>query len=286
MKIVTQGDVPKHIMIEVEKLKPSSDPAYWAKPGCKDCNGRGVIGMQKTVMKGNNTIINNLLCHCTRKRYSAWVTKTAEEVKAKMLSDGRMKKVEAPSNGNGKQKEEKEKALRIKLSDLEEAIHTLKIEIAREDNEINSYPQHETLAEINARKSRSEGALKDLMNRAEKFDQKVTDLGDRASRLRTAVKDLEKGISETTREKDQLMKTQVAPQVVEYETIQAEYRTVEKDLNVQTHKAKRRRRIATDRLDKLMERRQRIIQEAGFDPTTFTEFIALASDESVSDSQV
>jgi hypothetical protein len=269
----------------VEKLKPSSDPAYWAKKGCKDCNGRGVIGTQTTTLKGNNKITNSLLCVCTRKRYKVWVEKTAAEVKAKLSSNSeeKIQNETVPSNGNGK-KEDGEKALRIRLESLEDAISSARVEITREDKEINSYPHHKILEEIGTRQKVANEDYQKAVGQIEGLDKKATDLLERSQRLLTAAKSLARDADIVRQEKDALSRTTVSECRVTLETIQAEYRGVEKDLNEKTHKAKRRRRIILDKLDKFLDRRCKVIREAGFDPTTFVESIALETDESTSDS--
>jgi hypothetical protein len=274
MKIKIQGVIPKHIMDEVEKLRPSSDPAYWAKTGCKDCLGRGVVGKQTLKTKGDNTIINSLLCSCARKKYRAWVEKTADEMRSKSKVD--LVKKEEGSNGNGK--EEKEKGLRLRLSDLDDAISNIRIEIALSENEIDSYPHHQQLEEIEGRRKAAEVVMQAFVNDVENLDQKIISLTERSRRLTTAVKGLTRDIVLVQQERDTLAGTKVAQQRVMLQTVQAEFRGVEKDLNSQTHRAKRRRRIALDRLDKLLERRQKVIRESGFDPVSFVESTVLQLD--------
>ncbi|MCJ7759716.1 hypothetical protein MUP59_01040 [Candidatus Bathyarchaeota archaeon] len=274
MKINIQGNIPKHIMDEVEKLKPSSDPAYWAKKGCKDCLGRGVVGKQTLKTKGDNTIINSLLCGCARKKYRAWVEKTADEMKTKKVD---LAGKEKGSNGNGKE-EEKEKGLRSRLSDLDDAIHNIKIEIALSENEISSYPHHQQLEEIGGRQKAAEVVMQALTNDVENWNQKITSFTERARRLMTAAKSLARDAAAAQQERDTLLNTKVKQQRIAQQVVQAEYRVVEKDLNSQTHKAKRRHRIALDRLDKLVERRQKVIRESGFDPVSFIESMVLQPD--------
>lgn len=58
-------------LLESEKNKPSSDPAWWAKRGCNRCLGRGVIGMVSHKV-GNNTIKNGQICSCASRRFVKW----------------------------------------------------------------------------------------------------------------------------------------------------------------------------------------------------------------------
>jgi hypothetical protein len=81
-----ESEYPKDLLDEAEKLKPSNEPSFWAKKGCKECYGRGVIGSMTTVMKGNNRIQQTLVCSCVRKRYRVWLRETIEGLK-KLKSD-------------------------------------------------------------------------------------------------------------------------------------------------------------------------------------------------------
>ena len=81
MKIPIESEYPKHLLEAAEKLKPSSDPSYWAKKGCKECYGRGVVGNVTMVLKGNNRIQTQMVCSCTKKRYRTWLQATIEGMK-------------------------------------------------------------------------------------------------------------------------------------------------------------------------------------------------------------
>jgi hypothetical protein len=58
-------------LLESEKNKPSSDPAWWAKRSCNKCLGRGVMGTVTTKM-GTNTMKNGQICPCASKRFTKW----------------------------------------------------------------------------------------------------------------------------------------------------------------------------------------------------------------------
>ena len=80
---ITQASMMRnpHLMRAVEaseRALPSSEPGYWAKPGCKHCYGRGIIGTITTNIprdsfggRGNKSS-GQLKCSCVDKRFSAW----------------------------------------------------------------------------------------------------------------------------------------------------------------------------------------------------------------------
>lgn len=58
-------------IVESEKVKPSSQPSYWAKRSCSKCYGRGIVGVI-TQKIGTNTIKNEQICNCSSNRFKRW----------------------------------------------------------------------------------------------------------------------------------------------------------------------------------------------------------------------
>lgn len=58
-------------LLESERNKPSSDPSFWAKRGCKRCHGTGICGIV-THKVGSNTVKNGQICDCASKRFVKW----------------------------------------------------------------------------------------------------------------------------------------------------------------------------------------------------------------------
>lgn len=87
INIPLESEYPKHLLDEADKLKPSSDPSYWAKKGCKDCCGRGIVGTTTQILKGNNRVQHQLVCHCTRKRYRTWLETTIRNLEKDRSKD-------------------------------------------------------------------------------------------------------------------------------------------------------------------------------------------------------
>ena len=73
-KVKVETQFPKHLLEAMEKAKPSSSPVYWAKKGCSDCYGRGIIGKQTIIVKSNKAC-TEAICHCVRKKYKKWQNK-------------------------------------------------------------------------------------------------------------------------------------------------------------------------------------------------------------------
>lgn len=71
---------------------PSQEPSYWAKPGCRKCNGRGTRG---TLLKYNGPAKKDqepmyrmeLKCSCTRRRYGKWLAEFRKEYNAQKAEE-------------------------------------------------------------------------------------------------------------------------------------------------------------------------------------------------------
>lgn len=57
---------------QIEAAKPSADPSYWAKPGCHDCHGKGVVGVTQTELGGGNKLRRSELCPCAKQNWQRW----------------------------------------------------------------------------------------------------------------------------------------------------------------------------------------------------------------------
>jgi hypothetical protein len=66
---------PTWVLEKMEKDKPSKDPSFWAKKGCKHCYGRGTTGCLVTKFGEGNTIRNEQLCSCVSKAFAKWQEK-------------------------------------------------------------------------------------------------------------------------------------------------------------------------------------------------------------------
>jgi hypothetical protein len=67
---------------EAEEATPSQDPAYWAKPSCRHCHGRGTMGTLRTSTKPDAPA-SKLLCECAAKGYQKWLASFRREYNAR-----------------------------------------------------------------------------------------------------------------------------------------------------------------------------------------------------------
>jgi len=268
-KIRVQGDIPEPIMVEVEKRKPSSKPVDWAKPGCKDCNGRGVVGQQTVTVKGNNTVKQELLCSCARKNYRAWVAKTAEIVKAEMLAkEGK----EPASDTQPDQSQERiQRWLDGRLTVIEDNIDDQKIIIAKADADIAGLPHHQKLTELAEALAQSRVALDQMIQTEQEYVVRSKQVEDEIAVLSENIEKLRQKGQALVLERQQFADgplTQKREQIQQY---LAEQEATEKDLIRKSHPARHCKHVAMKRIDKLQERRQRAIREAGLDPVAYIE---------------
>lgn len=259
-------DMDKALEEEMEKEKPSSDPAYWAKKSCKHCCGRGVIGTQTSKIEGNNTIVQNLLCVCARKNFRKWKEEWLAARKRKQQEE----KGEAASNGNGKSKELGAVAAE-RLERLGDQIAILNAEIIRCDTQLDELPHRsqiagfeETIQMLQHSITVAEEAFSSTMREAGERRTRAQELLEESRRLEkeASVQELE-ARSQRDRELPEI-------QSKIQEMTQAKG-MVEKNLSRAEHQIRRRKRIIQDKLDRLEDRKYRVLKENRIEPGSETE---------------
>jgi hypothetical protein len=260
MKIKVGTGVPKHLLEEMEKDKPSAEPEYWAKSGCRYCYGTGTIGVRvQTVGKGN-TIRNEELCICASKKWQQWQEAWFEARKA-------AKRKEA-GGGNGttaKPKKPNERAL-AQVRNLDERRHLLWSKVHGLQRSIDELPHHETIKGLEQRLAGKQAdfeAMFELVREKEQdadaFDLAITDLQAALSEKRRQVAALRQEIEEGKR--GPLEEAQA-----EIDALTAEKAQTERNLGRSSHQARKKIRETKEQLRKVESRRQRIFDESDLTP--------------------
>ncbi len=264
MKINLTGDYPKHILEEMEKDKPSANAADWAKPGCKHCHGRGVIGVQSlTTAKGGNTIKHELLCTCARKAWKKW--------QDAWMATRQMMKAE---NGNGKKPERKPSFGRVmrQVDRIDDNAVRHQVNINELGSEIAAFSHHLQLVDI--RDSRvsaemeliaAEESVAQIYEQAATLEAKSERLRDESQRLLQKARALTGSAAERHQRAGEVEADALRNAQEKVQTIQLEEGEVERDFNKRTHQLKKRRRESQKQLDRLLSRRSRVMSEAGID---------------------
>jgi hypothetical protein len=255
--------IPSHLLVELEKEKPSSDPKYWAKKGCKHCYGRGVIGRIESSFGNGNRTTGDCLCSCARKNWIRWRDEWLEKHK-----------------GNGEKSDEvkpahSECALGAKslprVDRIDSQISDLKREIASFEKRVEDLPHHSQMREL-------EEKLKEIMGVIDIQLVKIKIAEDYERDLLLSVECLEKQILEKKNEVDRAAQEarrerQVVLKEIEdgREQVENELRGVQRDFHKASHRFKHQAAVAAKRVERLETRRRNIFREVGISPEIITD---------------
>ena len=261
---------PKHILEAMEKDKPSKDPIYWAKKGCKDCSGRGIVGRVTQTDKHNNKIVNEQLCNCVKKAFSAWQQKWFEEHSSKPAEKPVEMAVSALSPDMQRSPaEERIERIDSICAPLKEEVDRLKMRLGTLASEFDlpALEGEVTLAKNAVEQAKD--AITTVLHEADLLDSK-------AAELYTEVKNL--------RQQAELLRTTERSNKAlalgnQLEQLHAKEQLLDQgkaQVGKETHRIRKKIRELEDKLDRLEERRDRVLKEHGLDPV-ITEETAIPS---------
>jgi hypothetical protein len=187
MKIQIAGDIPKELMEELQKDKPSDEASYWAKPRCKHCHGTGTLGQVTTRDKQNNMSVREELCVCASRGYKKWQREWLE---------ARTPKKTVSSKGNGEKElseEERYDLVRDRVEKLQDSERAFISEMGGIEQRIVSLPQHAVIAGF---EEQIKADQEDRVVAQRALDEAYTDLEQR----RLSVEWLERQLKEKKRE--------------------------------------------------------------------------------------
>jgi predicted nucleic acid-binding Zn-ribbon protein len=255
MTIQITGDIPKHLMEEMQKDKPSNESSFWAKDNCKHCHGRGVIGTTRSKDKDGNVFVSDNLCICAHRSYKKW--------QEKWLEDRKSKKVSA-SNGDKKRElseEERYKQVQSKLSRLCEVKSALESEIFGLDSKYFSLPHHAELVsiaeKINSEQAKINVAKCELTTAVDSLD--VLKLAVR--QLEGQVKDKKREVARREREVLPRLNKRLGEITTKIKSLDSDKVATEKALSRASHGIKKRKREAQKRLSRIQSRLFRVLKE-------------------------
>ncbi len=259
-------DLDKALEEEMEKEKPSSDPAYWAKKSCKHCCGRGVIGTQTSKIEGNNTIVQNLLCVCARKNFRKWKEEWLAARKKKQQGEAK----EPASNGNGKSKD-LSGVVTERLERIGDHIAILNAEVIQCDTQIEELPHRSQIAAFD---ETIQMLQQSIVTAEDVFTGAMGEAGKRRARAQELLEESKRLVKEADRiELDS--KSQRDTELPEIHSkireMQQAKEAVEKNLSRAEHQIRRRKRIIQDKLDRMEERKYRLLKENHAEPGVETE---------------
>ena len=250
MKIQIKGNIPQHLMEEMQKDKPSDEASYWAKSGCKFCHGRGVIGAVTTVQGDNNLIKHGQLCVCAQRSWKKWEEDWLEARKPK------------PSNGKkkGPTEEERFELIRPRLEKINDRIFALQSEMATLDVKIKEMPQHEVISGFLEQLYTEQAKLEEIEDVMEEHAIDRDRAEKEADRLTREAKE-QRRFATHSQQKYEEEKAVWDDQCGKISALESERKMVEKDLSRSSHSMRKKRNEAARKLERLEERRTKIICE-------------------------
>lgn len=251
MRVQIEGTIPKHLMEEMQKDKPSAESSYWAKPSCKFCHGRGVIGSVTTVEGDNNLIKQGQLCVCAQRNWKKWQVGWLEARKPK------------PSNGKKEKEtteEERFELVRPRLEKIDDRVLALQSEIAALNVRIEEMPQHDVISGFLEQLHEEQLKLEEIEDEMEKHSIDRDRAGKEADRLSREAKEQRRHATHS-QQKYEEEKAVWNGQRAKISALDAEKKLVEKDLSRASHGAKKKYYEAVRKRDRLEERKTRILRE-------------------------
>lgn len=261
-KVKIESTLEKHLLEELEKAKPSSDPAYWAKPGCKDCGGRGVIGKQTVTLKGNNIITNDLLCMCGRKRWNRWKEEWLDNRRAQLRAERDADSGTNGSNGNGKSKEMSQHT-QDRLSRIRDQMTLLQTEINRCDVRVTELPHLEKLAEFDQKLEVAREEVEDAEEAIAEVERQAAWALSESERLAKEAKKFARESVRLEQEAKSRRGKEIPELIQQVQGLEVEREVVDRAMQKAIHQIRRKQRVAEQKLEKMTARQQKIITESG-----------------------
>jgi len=246
-------EIPKELLEQMEKDKPSSDPSYWAKSSCTTCQGRGKLGKIKVVLPGNNVIEQEeSLCHCARKHYQKW--------QEEWMTTHRPAPEKKPSNGNGHKPVPVARVME-RLDRLDDQLSEMKTEAHQLALFLDALPHKEKLSQIETSIQQQEETRVAVQDQIQKMEAEAVELRQRAALLVKQATELENGAAN--------LSNRIIPEInKELGVLHAEQDKVKREHHTHAHKWSRQYRILEDRIDKLSKRRERVARDGGIPQET------------------
>lgn len=253
---------PQHILEAMEKDKPSKDPVYWAKKGCRDCLGRGVVGKVTQTVGNGNKIVNEQLCSCAKKSFAAWQAKWVEEHNNKVeVTTLPEVSVSALNIDMLQQSPVEERLARIDTlcQPLRVEIESLKSKRDAISAEFKFPLLNQQVLDAQKVVEQATDEITKILHETDLLDSKANDMYTEVKTLRRQAEELRTVVRNS---KQSVLDQRVSElRACEQELVQAKDRCAR-----ETHKLQRKIRELEDKLDRLEERRHKILKVHGLDP--------------------
>jgi|GEM_PF-6978113 len=274
---------------EIEKAKPSSDPSYWAKRGCKKCNGTGVDGFVATKFGTNNsnTMRHEQICACATKKWQEWQDAFVEKLRKSRLAKGEEPEQLAllpdevePTAETATQTDPKHARAMEQIERIAERVSQLREVVLGHEERLVNLPQKRALA-------KAEAALATCGSEEEELRQLGVMKERQAAQLEEEAKAYQAMAAEALRQAANLRqqkKSEVLPEVdktaQQKVVAQQNLSRAQSDLSRAEHQVQKKIREVKKHIDRYNKRIERIRAECGLnDPVFIGESSESAADQ-------
>jgi archaellum component FlaC len=251
---------PQHLLEAMEKDKPSKDPSYWAKNSCRDCFGRGIIGRTSKVAGDGNTLITEQLCHCVKKAFASWQDRWVEAHQPNGETGANEVTVSAlDTRLQASPVEERIERIDALCRPLREEIDILKLRRDAIPDELGLSTVGDKVLEAQQAVHQAVEDMSRVMRDADVLDAKANELYVEVKTLRHQAELLRT----VERSKQQLILDQ---RTGELRVCEGDLERSKEKCARELHKVQKKIREFEDKLDRLEERRHRILKEHSLTP--------------------
>ena len=243
-------EIPKELIEQMEKERPSTEPKFWAKRGCTSCHGEGKLGKIKTVLPGggNNVIEQNeSICICALRRSRKW--------EDEWLTAHRPAPVRPANGGTSKPTPPVTRTLE-RLDRIDDMLAEMKGEAHQLASFIADLPQRAQMEQVEQNFQKLEEDCKAAEDQSKSMDERAASLREQAALLTKQATELERGALR--------LRDKVVPEFnKQIGTLGVDHDRLRKEYHAQAHTWGRKYRILEAKIMKLERRRARVAQEGG-----------------------
>jgi F0F1-type ATP synthase membrane subunit b/b' len=267
--------LPTHVRDEIEEAKPSKEPAYWAKPSCKKCYGRGIVGVLTQSVGKGNTIRNEQLCSCVEKAWQAWQEDFLDrrELQKKEQEGKPSTNLVSPSS------QDKSKAVELvqeRLDRLDKRIRPYQVSILGFEQQLDELPQEETVENLQGKECEILLEAQANSEMIESAKQQAAAFEAEAENYRQMAKEAQKKAADLRSRASNELSLAGEEIKVRLQGVREMIVKAERELNRARHQIRRKVGEIQKKLDKLVSRKSKVIAESRLD----LDFIAESGSDS------
>jgi chromosome segregation ATPase len=277
---------------EVEAAKPSDKPEFWAKQDCKHCYGKGVVGKTTTTVAGGNKIVNNQICQCATKAWQDWQARFIEQLK-KAKQKAIDSRISSDQESGGQRKftsvkrqvssveqsraDSKAKLTLERLQRIDDLLKPLQRKAEELEQRKVDLPHREAVRQAESAFLARGQEQAELQHLAIMKEKQAVQLEEEAEHYRTMAKDAVRQAANLRQQVNSEVKPEISKAAGQVEEARQGIDHAKRELARMEHQLSKKIRETQTKIDKLAERRSRVVSETGLDPD-FTPEIPISAD--------